>query len=108
MEKEFDSLVKTLNKFEGFNLIDTSADQSWIHFKLNNESTLNVISNQISEIKEYYPCNLLVLANQKDPKDYSYQLVIESLKKEETIKMLQKKLANILENNGDLKKAKHK
>lgn len=108
MEKEFDKLVKTLNKFEGIKLIDTSTDQSWIHFKLYNEKTLTAISTQITEMKENYPCNLLVLANQHDPKDFSYQIVIETSKKLETIMMLQKKLSNVLESNGDLKKAKQK
>lgn len=108
MEKEFDKLVDTLNKFEGIKIIDTSHDQSWIHFKLENENTLNAISTIITEIKDYYPCNLLVLANQNDPKDFSYQIVIDAPKKLETIKMVRKKLINILENNGDLRKAKQK
>ena len=74
MEKDFEKLVKTINKFQGISLIDTSTDQSWIHFKLDNDSTLAVLSVQITDIKENYPCNLLVLANQHDPKDYSYQI----------------------------------
>ena len=49
MEKEFDKLVNTLNKFEGIKIIDTSHDQSWIHFKLENENTLNAISTIITE-----------------------------------------------------------
>lgn len=108
MEKEFDSLVKTLNKYDGISIIDTSTEYSWIHFKLNSEATLTVLSVQITEIKANYPCNLLVLANQNDPKDFSYQIVIEQPKKLETIKMLYKKLANVLDSNGDLKKAKQK
>ena len=108
MERDFGKLINTLNKLEGVKIIDNSHDQSWIHFKLENESTLNAISTIISEIKEYYPCNLLVLANQKDPKDYSYQIVIDQSKKLETIKMIRKKLINVLESNGDLRKAKQK
>ena len=81
MEKEFESLVKTLNKYEGISIIDTSTEYSWIHFKINNEATLTALSVQITEIKENYPCNLLVLANQNDPKDFSYQIVIEQPKK---------------------------
>lgn len=108
MEKDFEKLVKTINKFQGISLIDTSTDQSWIHFKLDNDSTLAVLSVQITDIKENYPCNLLVLANQHDPKDYSYQIVIEQSKKHETIQMLQKKLQNVIDSNGDLTKAKQK
>jgi hypothetical protein len=108
MEKEFDKLVNTINKFEGIKIVDTSPDQSWIHFKLENENTLNALSTIITEIKDYYPCNLLVLANQNDPKDFSYQIVIELSKKLETIKMIRKKLINILESKGDLRKAKQK
>lgn len=108
MEKEFTKLVTTLNKFEGFNIIDISTEYKWIHFKLNNEQSLNAISTQISEVKEYYPCNLLVLANQNDPKDFSYQLVIETEEKSRFVKILTKKLENVLENNGNLRKAKQK
>ena len=108
MEKDFEKLVKTLNKFEGISLIDTSTDQSWIHFKLDNNATLTALSVQITEMKENYPCNLLVLANQHEPKDYSYQIVIEPAKKHDTIKMLQKKLQNVIENNHDLTKARQK
>lgn len=106
MEKEFERLVKTLNKFEGVSLIDTSSEGAWIHFKLNNEASLNAISLQVSEVKEYTPCNLLVLANKNDPKDFSYQLVLEDSNKLPAIKMLAKKFENVLENNGNLKKAK--
>ena len=108
MEKDFNKLVNTLNKLEGIKIIDTSHDQSWIHFKLHNENTLNAISVAITEVKEYYSCNLLVLANQKEPKDYSYQIVIDSESKLEAIKLIRKKLINILESNGDLRKAKQK
>ena len=108
MEKEFTRLVTTLNKFEGFEIIDVSAEYKWIHFKLNNEISLNAISTQISEVKEYYPCNLLVLANQNDPKDFSYQLVIETDEKSRFVKILSKKLENVLENNGNLRKARQK
>ena len=108
MEKEFGRLVKALNKFAGFTLIDTSKDFGWIHFKLNNDESLNAISVVVSEVKEYTPCNLLVLASQTEPKEYSYQLVLEDSNKLPAIKMITKKLENVLENNGNLKKAKQK
>ena len=108
MEKEFTKLINVLNKFEGFNLIDSSNEFNWIHFKLNNEQSLNAISSQIAEVKDYYPCNLLVLANQNDPKDFSYQLVIEVEDKSRFVKILAKKLENVLANNGNLRKAHQK
>jgi hypothetical protein len=108
MEKEFEKLIKTLNKFEGLKLIDNSTDNSWIHFKLDNENSLAAISAQVTDVKEYYPCNLLVLANKNDPNDFSYQLVIEGDAKKNAIKILIKKLENVLATNGDIKKAKQK
>lgn len=108
MEKEFTRLLTTFNKFEGFTLIDSSDEYKWIHFKLNNEQSLHAISVQLSEIKEYYPCNLLILANQNDPKDFSYQLLIEDENKVRFFRILTKKLENVLANNGNLRKAKHK
>jgi hypothetical protein len=108
MEKEFKQLIEALDKFEGVKILDSSPDFSWIHFKLMNETTLNALNLQINEIKEYYPCNLLVLASIHNAKDYSYQIVIEEIKKEETIKMILKKLNNVLDSHGDLRKAKYK
>jgi len=108
MEKEFDLLVETMKKFDGFELIDTSIEATWIYFKLMAESSLVNISNQVNDIKEQYPCSLLVLANQDDPDKFTYQLVIEAEDRITAIKMLTKKFANILEANGDARRAKHR
>ena len=105
MEKEFELLIEALKKFEGFTLVDTSVESSWIHFKLTNETSLINISTQISEIKDLYPCSLLVLANQED---FSYQLIVEAEDKLMAMKMLAKKLNAILETGGDAAKVKHK
>lgn len=108
MEKEFALLVETLKKFEGFTVIDTSPEGTWVHFKLNNENSLVSISNQINEIKEQHPCSLLVLTNQEDTEQFTYQLIIEAEDKATAMSVLTKKLANILEFNGDARRAKHK
>lgn len=108
MEKEFDLLVETMKKFDGFILIDTSDEASWIHFKLSTEASLVNISNQVNDIKEQFPCSLLVLANQDDPDKFTYQLVIEGDDRLTTIKVLTKKFATILEVAGDARRAKHK
>jgi hypothetical protein len=108
MEKEFEKLVKALNKFEGLTILDSANDQSWIHFKLHNDDSLHAISTQVSEVKEYTPCNLLVLVSKTEPKVYTYQLVLEDTNKLPAIKMLSKKLENVVENNGNIRKAKHK
>lgn len=108
MEKEFELLVNALNKFEGIEILDISQDQSWIHFKLGNADILHPLSTQISDTKEYYPCNLLVLSNQKDPSDITYQIVFEAKDKLEAIKLLTKKFENIIASQGDVAKAKYK
>lgn len=105
MEKEFELLIEVLKKFDGFTLVDTNTESNWIHFKLINETSLTNISNQISEIKDLYPCSLLVLSNQDD---FSYQLIIEAEDKLMAMKMLTKKLNAILETGGNAIKAKNK
>jgi len=108
MEKEFELLIESLKKFDGFTLIDTSVEASWIHFKLTEETSLVNISNQVSDIKEQHPCSLLVLANQDNPDDFSYQLIIEADDRLMAMKVLTKKLNTILEAGGDAMRATHK
>lgn len=108
MEKEFDLLVETMKKLAGFDLIDTSVEHTWIHFKLTAESSLINISNAVNDIKEQWPCSLLVLTNQDDPEKFTYQLVIEGDDRITTVKVLTKKFATLVDSNGDAKKAKHK
>ena len=108
MEKEFELLIETLKKFEGFTLIDASPEGIWIHFKLTSEASLVSISNQISDIKEQHPCSLLVLASTEDPVDFTYQLIIESQDRVTASRVLAKKLTAIYESGGDGRKANHK
>lgn len=108
MEKEFELLVETMKKLDGFELIDTSDEHGWIHFKLTKESALVNISHQVDDVKEQWPCALLVLTNQDDPAKFTYQLLIEAEDRITTIKVLTKKFATIVDSNGDAKKAKHK
>jgi hypothetical protein len=108
MEKEFDLLVETLKKFSGFELIDTSIDNTWIHFKLTSEASLVNISNAVNDIKEQWACSLLVLANQDDPEKFTYQLLIEAEDRITAIKVLTKKFATLLDVNGDARKATQK
>jgi len=105
MEKEFELLIEALKKFDGLTLIDTSAEGSWIHFKLTDEKSLVSISNQVSDVKEQHPCSLLVLSNQDNVDDFSYQLIIEADDRLMAMKVLTKKLNNILEAGGDALRA---
>lgn len=106
MEFEFELLIETLKKFDGFTLVDISTEGTWIHFKLTSETSLLLISEQVTDIKEQYPCNLLVLSNQEKPDDYSYQLIIEAEDRLMAMKVLAKKLVVVLQ-SGDTRKAKH-
>lgn len=108
MEKEFELLIEALKKFDGFTLIDVSAEAGWIHFKLTDETSLVNVSNQVSDIKDQHPCSLLVLSNQDNLDDFSYQLIIEADDKLMAMKILTKKLNVILETDGDIIRAKHK
>lgn len=108
MQKEFEPLIKALQKLESFKLIDMSVEPNWIHFKMNNEADLANLSNQIAEIKEQHPFSLLVLANQNEANDFSYQLIVEADDKLMAIKVLAKKINLILQLKGDDKKAKNK
>jgi hypothetical protein len=108
MEKEFELLLESLKKLDGFTLIDTNVEAKWIHFKLTTESSLIQLSNQIEEIKDQYQFTLLVLANQDDPEDFSYQLIAESEDCATAINVLVKKLNAIIESGGNTRKALNK
>jgi hypothetical protein len=108
MEKEFELLIETLKKFDGFILIDTNVEASWIHFKLDNEISFANISNQILELKEQHLCSLLILSDQNNMDQFSYQLIVEAEDRLMAIKMLTKNLNVILETGGNNVKAKHK
>ena len=95
MQKEFENLVETLKKFDGFTLIEYNIEETWIHFNITNEINLVSISNQINEIKDQYYCNLLVITNNEDPNQTSYQIIIEGEDKLTTINVLSKKLKSI-------------
>lgn len=103
MEKEFELLVDTLKKFEGFSFIDLNVESKWIHFKLNSDATLSVLLGQINELKPIYPFNLLVLANQDAPNDFSYQLIVEASDCLGAINSLTKRLLSIFETKSDQK-----
>lgn len=108
MQKEFEKLIETLSKLEGFQIIDHSDEFSWIHFKITSDESLAIISDEVNHVNQQYPCNLFVMANKAKSSDVTYQIVIESDKKQQTIIMLNKRLENILTTHGDPKKAKQK
>lgn len=108
METEFELLIETLKKFDGFILINSDVNSTWIHFKIMIESSLSEISNEINEIKDHYPCSLSIINNPDNMDDFSYQLIIEAEDRIMAMKVLTKKLINILENQGDERKALHK
>jgi hypothetical protein len=108
MEKEFKLLIETIAKFEGASIINTNVEATWIHFKLKSEASLAALSNQILDVKDQYPCNLLILSNQYNPNDFSYQLIIESEDRFMAMKILTKKLIAVLENGQDIKKVTQK
>jgi hypothetical protein len=108
MEKEFEALVNTLNKFQGVKIIDTSKDFSWIHFKIDNGDVLDAVSTLVIEVKDYYPCDLLVLTKKEKSKEISYQIVIDEKNRLQAIQLLDKKLENLLGSDGNVTKAKHR
>jgi hypothetical protein len=108
MEMEFNSLIDTLKKFNNLKIINKNVDSCWIQFSMDSQETLENISVVLLEIKEQYPCNLLVLSNKKKPEDFSYKLIIESQNRTSAINLINKKLKAILESSGDIEKAKQK
>ena len=107
MQKEFENLVEILKKFDGFVLIDSNLEETWIHFNMTNEINLVSISNQINEIKDQYYCNLLVITNNDDPNQTSYQIIIEGNDKLTTINVLTKKLKAINDVHGNIRRSKY-
>lgn len=108
MEKEFESLVETLKKFEGFSLIDTSIDETWIHFNISSEESLSQISNVVNDIREQHSCNLLMLTTQENPNQQTYQLVIDAADRLTCIRILTKNLNNLMESKNDSRHANNK
>ena len=106
MEKEFDYLVAVLEKLESFELLDKNLESGWIHFKMAEESSVAELSTAIAEIKDSHAFSLLVLANQEDPNDFSYQLIIESDDFSGAINTLAGKLLTKI--NEKISKQKHK
>jgi hypothetical protein len=107
MEMEFDSLIDTLKKFNNLKIINKNVDSCWIQFSMDSQETLENISMVLLEIKEQYPCNLLVLSNKKKPEDFSYKLIIESQNRTSAINLINKKLKAILESSGDIEAILH-
>ena len=107
MGKDFDHLCKALNKLDGLKIIDTSAEDNWVHFKLSNHSVLQALQSLAQEVAENYPCSLLVLSKEGKPKEFFYQLVFEEAQKSVAAQLLQKKLDNLIKSEGNLVKAKH-
>lgn len=108
MEKEFELLIEALKKFNGFTLIDANDEASWVHFKLDNDISLANISDQVLELKEHHPCSILILSDQNNIDQFSYQLIIEAEDRLMAIKILTKNLNIILETGGNSEKAKQK
>lgn len=100
MEKEFNLLIETLKKFNGVTILETNLDPMWIHFKSEAEKTFNIISAQVSELREQHGCAILVLNSLDDPEDFSYQLLFEGSNDANTaIIVLNKKLSAIIESS---------
>lgn len=98
MEKEFNSLVETLKKFEGITVLGTNTDPPWIHFKSEEEKIFVIISAQVSELREQHGCAILVLNYPDNLEDLSYQLLFEGSNDTNTaIIVLDKKLTAIVE-----------
>lgn len=97
MEKEFNSFVETLAKFEGVTILDTSLDPPWIYFKSEAEKISAVLSSQVNELREQYGCAILILINPDNQEDVSYQLLFEGGESNTAIIVLNKKLSTIVE-----------
>jgi hypothetical protein len=107
MEKDFESLLEALKRFEGVSILNTSTDPAWVHFK-SSADTVEAISAYINELADQYQIALLLLANQEDPEDYTYQLVFDGDNRATAVQVFAKKLAALAESGGNMKKAKQK
>lgn len=108
MEKDFETLIAVMKQYEGFVLLDSNLDLAWIHFGMESESNLKTFAEQVDEIKDQYECAILVLTHKNEPDKLTYELVISDDDRMGAVRLLSRKLATILEFNGDSKKAKMK
>jgi hypothetical protein len=97
MEDDFNAFVETLKKFDGLNIIATSFDPPWIHFKIDDAKIYSLISSQVLELRDQYGCAILALSNPENPEDTSYQLFFEDGASNTAILVLNKKLNSIIE-----------
>jgi hypothetical protein len=75
MMNEFDSLLKTLEQFQGVIVLDSSfTPDTYITFKCESTQTLSAISAFLQEIQDSHRCKLLNFPNYEDGKDVTYQI----------------------------------
>lgn len=103
MKKDFDTLLETLSRFEGFSSVDTSLDPLWVQFRIGTEA-LKIISAYADAMN----CRLISMMNPDDVDDITHQLIFEGEEKEvrKTVRSLNRKLVNYLQ-KGESKRHKH-
>lgn len=108
MDKEFEKLIKSLEGIDGVTIIDTPVDHSHVHLSIAREESIKAISSQVSEVREYYGCSLVVMTKAEKPSDVTYQIAFDKKDREAMIRLLRKKLDNLKQSDGSLVKAKHR
>ncbi|MEI8270600.1 MAG: hypothetical protein WCG45_04470 [bacterium] len=103
MEKQFNDFVETLKLFEGINVISTNYESLWIYFKCTKDSVLDILKNQINDLKDQFGCALVMLTNPENSDEVFYQILFE---KEQAVLFLYKNLSSILETNEKATKSK--
>jgi hypothetical protein len=108
MDEEFEKLIRSLEGIDGVTILDMPVDYSHIHLSITRDDSIKAISSQVSEVREYYGCSLLVMTKAERPAETTYQIVFEKKDREAMIRLLRKKLDNLKQSDGSLVKAKYR
>lgn len=92
MEKELNNVIQALERIKGFKFIDASLKGDWIHFRMDSKTNLNFLTKKLKELKENHSLDLVVIGNENNPKETTYQLVFNSVDKTSVLESLAEKL----------------
>lgn len=102
--EEIDSLIITLEKFDGVSILNKSIDPYWITFKTTSKTSFAIIDSQVSELNDQYGCSIIQLSDEND--ELTYQIFFDFNSEIIIINVLNKKLMTILNNSIEYAKNK--
>jgi hypothetical protein len=110
MMKDFETLLKTIEKFQGVSVVDSAiTPDTLVIFKCTESTVAAAITSFVNEIQESHTCKLMVFSDQDDKKDATYQITFEGDEDTRTrAVILMNKMFKAVQETGNLTKARQK